>query len=175
MTRANNTDLKDIWRTPDHIIEMLEPIDLDPCAGLGSDIGRVNYRNENMNGLLAKWFGRVFVNPPFSNKAEWLAKTIDERDRGNIDCAFVLTPDGTDTISWWHEYIAAEADYIWFSEGRVSYVVPEPRAHLFDKYDGGETAGSPTFGTAISIFGEPGGRTLARMNERGQLLETVNP
>ncbi len=174
MTRANNTDLKDVWQTPDQIVEMLRPIDLDPCAGLDSEIGDINYRNESVDGLEAEWSGRVFVNPPFSNKAEWLAKTIDERDKGNIECAFVLTPDGTDTLSWWHEYIAAEADYIWFSEGRVSYVVPAARSHLFDKYEGGETADNPTFGTAISIFGEPGDETLERMNENGQLLQTVS-
>jgi len=171
MTRANNTNLNDVWQTPDQLLNMIEPIDLDPCAGLDTEIGRMNYRNENMNGLLADWFGRVFVNPPFSQKTDWFEKVLKERD--NTECIFVVTPDSTDTKSWWHEYIAAEADYIWFSRGRISYVVPEKRAHLFDDYEGGETAGSPTFGTAISIFGEPGDETLSRLNENGQLLKTV--
>lgn len=160
MTRANNTDLKDVWQTPDNIIDMIEPIDVDPCAG-GTDIGQdANYTKQD-DGLSKEWHGRVFVNPPFSDKKDWLRKAIVERD--NTECIFVLTPDSTDTISWWHKYIAAEADYIWFSEGRISYIDPST----------GEPAGSPTFGTAISIFGEPGARTLARLKSEGQLLQTV--
>jgi hypothetical protein len=54
-------------------------------------------------------------------------------------------------------------------------VVPEARAYLFEGYEGGETAGSPTFGTAISVFGEPGEETLGRMDENGQLLQTYKP
>jgi len=173
MTRANNTDLKDVWQTPDEIVSLVSPIDVDPCAGAGTSIGRDDNFTIDDDGLSQSWHGRVFVNPPFSDKESWLEKVIDERD--NTDCIFVVTPDSTDTKSWWHKYIAAEADYIWFSEGRVSYVVPESHADEFDSYDGGERAGSPTFGTAISVFGEPGKRTLARLNEYGQLLQTVSP
>lgn len=163
MTRTNNTDLKDVWQTPDEIIEMLQPIDVDPCAGKDTTIGRdANYTKAD-DGLTKKWHGRVFVNPPFSDKKSWLQKAISEKDR--TKSIFVLTPDGTDTKSWWHEYIAAEADYIWFSKGRISYINP----------DTGEKAKNPTFGTAISIFGEPGEETLERMSERGQLLQTYTP
>lgn len=163
MTRTNNTDLKDVWQTPDEIIEMLQPIDVDPCAGKDTTIGRdANYTKAD-DGLTKKWHGRVFVNPPFSDKKSWLQKAISEKDR--TEAIFVLTPDGTDTKSWWHEYIAAEADYIWFSKGRISYINP----------DTGEKAKNPTFGTAISIFGEPGEETLERMSERGQLLQTYTP
>jgi len=163
MTRTNNTDLKDVWQTPDEIIEMLQPIDVDPCAGKDTTIGRdANYTKAD-DGLTKKWHGRVFVNPPFSDKKSWLQKAISEKDR--TEAIFVLTPDGTDTKSWWHEYIAAEADYIWFSRGRISYINP----------DTGEKAKNPTFGTAISIFGEPGEETLERMSERGQLLQTYTP
>jgi DNA N-6-adenine-methyltransferase (Dam). len=173
VTRTNNTSLKDVWQTPDEVLTMLGEIDLDPCAGLDTNHGETNFRNITHDGLESDWFGRVFVNPPFSEKSAWLEKSIEERE--NTECIFVLTPDSTDTISWWHEYIASEADYIWFSEGRISYVVPEERAHLFDDHEGGEKAGSPTFGTAISVFGEPGDDTLERMNENGQLLETYRP
>lgn len=173
MTRANNTDLKDVWQTPDEIIDMIRPIDVDPCAGSDTQIGRDANYDKFDNGLVQEWHGRVFVNPPFSDKKSWLQKAINEQDR--TECIFVLTPDGTDTKSWWHEYIAAEADYIWFSKGRVSYIVPHSHAHEFDEYKGGEKAGSPTFGTAISIFGTPGEATLRRLNKHGQLLQTYTP
>jgi phage N-6-adenine-methyltransferase len=163
MTRTNNTDLKDIWQTPDEILSMLGDIDLDPCAGELTDIGDTNYRYPDTDGLEEDWFGTVFVNPPFSDKSSFLEKAVEEKE--SCDVIYVLTPDSTDTKSWWHKYIASEADYIWFSEGRISYIDPST----------GEKAGSPTFGTAISAFGEPPQDVLEKMDERGQLLKTVNP
>ncbi len=160
MTRQNNTNLKDVWQTPDSLLDLLGHIDLDPCAGPDTNIGDTNY-TESDDGLTQDWFGRVFVNPPFTQKTEWLEKVIEERD--NTDVIFVVTPDSTDTKSWWHGYIAEHADYIWFSRGRISYIDP----------DTGEKMGSPTFGTAISIFGQVDSATLDRLAENGQLLETV--
>lgn len=165
MTRQNNTNQKDVWQTPDKLLAMVRPIDVDPCAGPNTTIGRdANYTKDD-DGLAddVEWHGRVFVNPPFSQKEDWLEKVIEERD--NTAAIFVVTPDSTDTKGWWHKYIAEYADYIWFSKGRISYIDP----------DTGEQMGSPTFGTAISVFGEPGDETLARMDENGQLLQTVNP
>ena len=161
MTRTNNTELKDVWQTPPEILDMLHPIDVDPCAGEDTHIGRDANYDKSDDGLWKQWHGRVFVNPPFSQKRAWLQKVIEEQ--GNTDCIFVVTPDSTDTKSWWHSYIAEEADYIWFSRGRISYINPET----------GERAKNPTFGTAISVFGEPGARTIARLQSEGQLLQTV--
>lgn len=172
MARQNNTNLKDVWQTPDELTDMLGRIDLDPCAGQDSDIGTVNFTKED-DGLSKTWSGRVFVNPPFSQKSDWLGKVIDERD--NTEVVFVVTPDSTDTKSWWHNYIAEYADYIWFSRGRIAYIVPEEHADEFPEYEGGEQANSPTFGTAISIFGEPGDDTLERLSDNGQLLQTYEP
>jgi phage N-6-adenine-methyltransferase len=162
MTRQNNTNLKDVWQTPAELTDMLGNIDLDPCAGPNTTIGDTNYTKDD-DGLSQKWFGRVFVNPPFTQKSDWLQKTIDEKP--NTKVIFVVTPDSTDTKSWWHTYIAEHADYIWFSEGRISYIDP----------DTGEQMGSPTFGTAISIFGSPSDQTLENLSENGQLLETYKP
>lgn len=171
MARKDNTKLNDVWRTPDELLDLLGHIDVDPCAGIDTEIGDINYTEED-DGLSKEWSGRVFVNPPFANKSAWLQKAVEEQS--NTEVIFVLTPDSTDTISWWHKYIAAEADYIWFSEGRISYIVPEIHADKFDNYDAGQMANSPAFGTAISIFGEPEQKTLERLDKNGQLLKTVN-
>jgi phage N-6-adenine-methyltransferase len=168
MTRTNNTDLKDVWQTPTELLEYFEDsstkIDLDPCAGEGTTVGQVNYTEQD-DGLSKAWFGRVFVNPPFSEKTDWLKKAVSEYQSGNTKVIFIVTPDSTDVISWWHGYIAEHADYVWFSEGRISYVNPET----------GEAAGSPTFGTAVSILGEPEQFVLENLSENGHLVETVSP
>jgi phage N-6-adenine-methyltransferase len=165
MTRANNTTLKDVWQTPQKVINWLSPIHTDPCAGPNTTIGSQNNYTKEDNGLKQDWHGRVFVNPPFTSKEDWLEKTITESQSSNVQTVFVVTPDSTDTKSWWHKYIAEHADYIWFSEGRISYIDPET----------GEQMGSPTFGTAISIFGDPGEKTLTQLNNNGQLLKTYTP
>jgi len=163
VTRTNNTDLKDVWQTPQALLEVFPEnyIDVDPCAGEHTDVGAVANWDKHDDGLSKEWFGTVFVNPPFSAKTDWLEKAVAEQ--ANTECIYVVTPDSTDVKSWWHSYIAEEADYIWFSKGRISYINPET----------GEQAGSPTFGTALSIFGEPTDAVLETLQGKGQLLQTV--
>jgi len=139
---------KDVWQTPEWlykgISERVGGIDLDPCAGPDTDIGKTNfYIGRGEDGLSRTWdHDTVFVNPPFSDKPSWLEKVVNERI--HYDTCFVVTPDNTDVQSWWHGYIAPRADYVWFPYGRVKY---------YDPVDG-EIKGSPSFGSAVSVFGE---------------------
>lgn len=165
---------KDTWRTPEKfwgkIAEYEGGIDLDPCAAPVGPIAEMNLTIEppehpdiyQRDGLDADWGGVVFVNPPFSSKTEWLAKAVEEYEAGNTDLIAVVVPDSTDTISWWHEYIAGVADYVWFKEGRLSYLDSE-----------GNEQGSPTFGTALILYGEPSDELLEWLMETGHLVQTV--
>lgn len=83
-------------------------------------------------------------------------------DKERVDTIFFITPDGTDTMSWWHEYIAEYADYIWFSYGRISYL----------EADGSKTK-SPTFGTVISIYGDTTPEMLDWLDDKGHLVQSV--
>jgi hypothetical protein len=105
----------------------------------------------------------VFVNPPFSYKSEWLEKIVAEvtATRDTPSTVVLLTPDSTDTKSWWHRYIAPHARYICFSEGRIAY------------YEDGVRAPSPTFGTAISVFGECPDTLLSTLQEWGHVVKSV--
>lgn len=166
---------KDTWRTPESfygaIADRQGGIDLDPCAAPDSTIGDVNYTIapdpdhediKHQDGLAVPWFGTVFVNPPFSYKGDWLEKAVAEYDAGHTDLIVVVVPDSTDTKSWWHEYIAGVADYVWFRRGRLAYVDED-----------GERAGSPTFGTALAIYGEPTDALLDWLSQEGHLVQTV--
>ena len=57
---------------------------------------------------------------------------------GSLRRAIMLLPAKTDT-HWWHELVVPYADEIAFIKGRI-------------RFDGPKT-GSPTFGSAIVIFG----------------------
>lgn len=171
MTRQNATERKDLWQTPEEILLMLPDIHVDPCAGASTSIGTHKNFTEDDDGLSSDWSAptghngdwRAFVNPPFTQKKAFLDRTIDAYTSGEVDVAFVVTPDSTDTKSWWHGKIAPNADYIWFSKGRISYIDPEKGRQ-----------GSPTFGTAISIYGEPSVETLERFKQAGHLVSSVN-
>lgn len=168
--RQKNTDLKDVWQTPNELLDLIteyERIDLDPCAGKNTEIGGTNYKS---NGLIREWFGIVFVNPPFSEKKEWLRKAVKESKRDEVDCIYFVTPDSTDTKSWYHQFIAENADYKWFSKGRINYISPEGFEPLPSK--NAETD-SVTFGTCISIFGKPDNGVLLNLIENGDLNQSV--
>lgn len=165
-TRYYDLSERDDWKTPPDLLADLQTavggFDLDPCAGADTSIGATNFRLEDgQDGLEREWDGVVFVNPPFSYKSEWLAKTVAEIQAARADTVVVLTPDGTDTISWWHQHIASHAELICFCEGRISY------------YADGEQMGSPTFGTAISVFGTVPDGLADVLQEWGHVVRTV--
>jgi phage N-6-adenine-methyltransferase len=164
--RFYDLDEKDDWQTPPDLIADIEEaigrIDLDPCAHPNTTIGRRNYRiGDGEDGLKKSWWGTVFVNPPFSYKKEWLEKVVNEVQHASVDTVILLTPDSTDTKSWWHEFIAPHARYVCFCKGRVSY------------YDEGEQMDSPTFGTAISVFGEVPDGLVEMLQDWGHVVRTV--
>jgi len=67
----------DCLQTPQWVYESLGCIDLDPCAGPNTAIGKVNYALERgQNGLILPWEGFVYCNPPFSQKHIWAEKMM---------------------------------------------------------------------------------------------------
>jgi len=68
----------DTLQTPAWVYEALGRIDLDPCAGIETNIGAVNWALERgENGLEREWLGFVYCNPPFSQKEKWAARMIE--------------------------------------------------------------------------------------------------
>lgn len=56
-----------VWLTPPEIIQALGPFDTDPCAAPEPRPWPTAARHivERENGLLARWEGRVWLNPPY--------------------------------------------------------------------------------------------------------------
>lgn len=180
-TRFYDLDEKDDWITPPELVEDIDQalyeeddgvsmgINLDPCPHEYTRHANVNYRLENgHDGLEERWFGDVFVNPPFSYKQEWLAKAVTEVQREpGADCVVMITPDSTDTKSWWHEYIAEHAKYICFLEGRLAYCTYDEATGDLVQHN------RPTFGTAISVFGDVKPELIDTLQSWGHVVKTV--
>lgn len=108
--------ISDTWLTPPEIIKALGRFDLDPCCP-----PKMPWRTATKtftkkdDGLAQKWFGRVWLNPPYSRGVvAWLRK-MAEHDRG-----IVLTFARTDT-AWFFETVWGAASAVLFIEGRLHF------------------------------------------------------
>lgn len=67
---------KDEWITPPSIISDLGPFDLDPCAPIRPPF-KIAKRTfiVHDDGLMQRWFGFVWLNPPYGKKTgAWLSR-----------------------------------------------------------------------------------------------------
>jgi len=76
-----NLKKNDCLMTPPEIVRCLGLVDLDPCAGPSTYIGRTNYAIERgEDGLKLPWSGFVYCNHPFSQKELWIERMIEHEN-----------------------------------------------------------------------------------------------
>jgi phage N-6-adenine-methyltransferase len=112
----------DEWHTPPEILADLErefgPFTLDPCCRQQTAKAPRFYTRDD-DGLLQPWFGRVWLNPPYSNPGPWLKKAKEVVRNGTCELVVALLPASTDT-AWFHDYVLGHAE-IRFKRGRVRF------------------------------------------------------
>ncbi len=145
----------DIWLTPRRIITELGPFDLDPCAAPDPKpwpTAAKHYTYPEQDGLALPWEGMVWLNPPYSDAAPWLAK-LSEHGRG-ISLVFARTETRMFFESVWSKYGG-----VLFVRGRLK----------FCKADGsvGGTAGAPS---VLIGYGDEALRRLANCSIDGHLV-----
>ena len=100
--------LSDCWYTPPQIVDLVQKylsgITLYPCADDGKHIEACHHLTADDDGLSQQWFGRVFMNPPYSCPGAWIAKLQEEFNCGRVEEAIALVPVATDT-KWFHPLI----------------------------------------------------------------------
>ncbi len=78
-------EVRDEWETPPEVFHQLKlefgPFELDPCASDANHLAKHWYDAE-ADGLSKGWYGRVFMNPPYSSWRKWAAKALREVTRG---------------------------------------------------------------------------------------------
>lgn len=110
------------WRTPAWLVRLVRDalggrIDLDPCAGRLTRIGRRNVRAPS-DGIGVPWIGTVYVNPPYGRAIRaWVRKACDSDAQARI---VVLIPARTDTRAF-HE-AAAAASSTCLLRGRLQFI-----------------------------------------------------
>lgn len=108
------------WRTPAHLFSLLDSefhFTLDVCADSDNALTE-DYFSISNSCLDHEWFGRVFMNPPYSrNVGRFVKKAFLEIP--HCEVIVMLLPVRTDT-SWFHDYILNKAE-IRFIRGRLRF------------------------------------------------------
>jgi phage N-6-adenine-methyltransferase len=119
---------KQDWETPQKLFDELNrlygPFDLDVCASFVNTKCEIYYGQDRYgatcDGLVMNWRGTCWMNPPYSNVAEWIKKASEESSKG---CRVVaLVPARTNT-KWLHLYCYNKPNVqVIFLKGRVKFV-----------------------------------------------------
>ena len=111
----------DIWLTPRHILDALGPFDLDPCSAPDPDLWPTARRHYTLptDGLSEPWEGRVWLNPPYGQRAwAWLDRLADHRHGTALIFA------RTETAGF-VEQVWQKADALLFLHGRLYFHRPD--------------------------------------------------
>lgn len=107
----------DEWLTPPVILNALGSFDLDPCAphDLPGWTRCARYYTASDDGLSAPWDGDVWLNPPYSDAARWMARMAAHGQ--GVALVFARTE-----TRWWFESVWPHATALLFLSGRVSFL-----------------------------------------------------
>ena len=108
----------DEWLTPPQLVEELGPFETDPCSPISRpwDTAETHYTIED-DGLRQDWFGRVWLNPPYSEADRWLAR-LAEHGTGTA-----LIFARTETRMWFRR-VWPYASALLFLRGRLHFHYP---------------------------------------------------
>jgi ParB family chromosome partitioning protein len=159
------TGYSDEWYTPAPILDearrVLGSIDLDPASSaLANEIVRATrIFTKDTDGLAKSWdeFGlatRLWLNPPYSNVAQWARKLAEEYHAGRVGAAILLVNACTET-AWFQPLFQYP---ICFLPGRVQFVNPATDQN------------NPTIGSAAVYFGSRPSRFLERFMTLGAVV-----
>ena len=134
--------------TPKHLFEQLNVIfDMDvaaPKGGVPWIPAKISFDSE-INGLDQKWFGNVWMNPPYSKPTPWVDKFREHRN----GIALLVV-----SSSKWFHALWQEADAIAITERNMK----------FERPDGHKK--SIAFQTMLFAFGDHNVKALQNLNNR---------
>lgn len=103
-------------------------IELDPasCLEANKTIRANCFYSKQDNGLLMDWFGKIFLNPPYSNMDRWVSKMIWQLESRNTKSVILLANASIDT-EWFHSICRVGDEFnglICHVKGRIKFYSP---------------------------------------------------
>lgn len=144
------------WLTPPEIIAALGPFELDPATPELQPYPTALHRYTKAdNGLIKPWFGRVWLNPPYTRDeiGLWLARMADH----NHGTSFIFARTETDAF---FRYVWERASALLFLRGRTHFHRPDGRRSK-------ENGGAPT---VLCAYGATDAEILAFSGIDGQFV-----
>lgn len=151
--RVSNSS--DEWYTPRFIIDSLGRFDLDPCAPSVPlfKTAEIMY-NEFDDGLVQKWEGRVWLNPPYSRPL--INKFMRRMVEHNWGTALIFSRTDTELF---HTEVFGKATAVKFLKGRIKFLKPD-----------GSEAGTPGCGSVLIAYGEEDANILECNELEGKFI-----
>lgn len=122
---VNTSRLSDEWYTPECVWRKVQDffgvISLDPCSNSHDrpNVPAQNVYTKEDDGLSKEWYGKVFVNPPYSKVKVWTEKLVSEVDSGRTIEACLFPK--VDTSTRWFDLIFRKAAAILFYKRRLQF------------------------------------------------------
>ena len=117
-----NINIQDEYGTPQNLFNQacidfnIHPT-IDICASKNNHVVR-EYCDKELN-CLTKFFNEdFFMNPPYSQVAEFMEFAYTQHKEQNVD-VLILIYSKTDT-KWWHKYVEGIAE-VHFIKGRIKF------------------------------------------------------
>jgi hypothetical protein len=145
------------WYTPRKIFDALGlEFDLDPCspgANVVPWIPAAQHFTCQDDGLVKRWTGRVWLNPPYgSDTPKWMCRLAEHGD------GIALVFARCDT-QWFHDY-GVRADAICFIKGRIQFVKAQDAvAYAEGRQNPKDSCGA---GSMLLAFGNDNAEALYR-------------
>jgi ParB family chromosome partitioning protein len=124
------------WYTPSVYIkaarEVLGSIDLDPasCEQANKTVKATRYYTKEENGLALPWYGRMYVNPPFTASSSiampqftWGKRLVEEYQKGTVEQAILLVMACVKQ-KWFHILWDMHDYPVCFNHKRIHFIRP---------------------------------------------------
>lgn len=119
-------------------------IDYDPATNKhkAKEFGVLSYDTIDTNGLTTDWtiYNRIWVNPPFTMKKEFMKKAVDTIKANPDATIWFLVPIETITTKWFYTMVP-----------KYDLIIPNGRVKFEDPNN--PQAKSPAFGSIIIVLG----------------------
>ena len=127
--------------TPKSVVDYFGKFDYDPATTpeKAEEFGIANFDTIESDGLIADWstFKRIWINPPFTRKAEFLTKAVETYEKTAADIHFLCPIEYLTTKQF---LSIVKGCKIYIPTGRISFVNGQA---------GGKNGKSPAFGSVI--------------------------
>lgn len=147
---------KDEWLTPPDVLQKLGSFDLDPCHPINGPWVMVpKFYTIEDDGLKQKWYGRVWLNPPYGlSAAKWLDKLAGH---GN---GIALIFARTETAMFF--------DHVWNKAAALLFI----KGRLFFHHVNGDKAKSNSGAPSVLIaYGKNNAEVLKTCGIDGKFIE----